>query len=205
MGVSDTNWLLQLSWKPHGIERTSPFKEINRVRQMRRTVWQAAGMRCDRWLHRPQGNLKWPVPKSQSRADALKSLIVCHFHFARLAFLCRCTVSVAMANINLTPSVQCRHLDESQSPKRGPDSPSSRWHLRGERLLAAQSALPVCDMPLFLVRDFLRCCHAAVGFRPRSLSAQCVALVRSASELAEYRGNDVELWRISKLHSSRKM
>lgn len=203
MGVSDTDWLLRLSWKPHGIERTSPFKEINRVRQMGRTVWQAAGMRCDRWLHRPQGNLKWPVPKSQSRADALKSLIVCHFHFARLAFLCRCTVPVAMANI--WPHRFSADIWMRVSPKHGPDSPSSRWHLRGERLLAAQSALPVCDMPLFLVRDFLRCCHAAVGFRPRSLSAQCAALVRSASELAEYRGNDVELWRISKLHSSRKM
>lgn len=70
-----------------------------------------------------------------------------------------------MADMNLTPSVQCRHLDESQSPKHdgdGPDPPSLCQHPRGERLLAAQSELPACDMPLFLVGDFSRCCHAAV-------------------------------------------
>lgn len=57
MGVLDTNWLLQLSWKPHGIERRAVFKEISRVRQIEETVWKAV------WpmARTAQANLKWPV------------------------------------------------------------------------------------------------------------------------------------------------
>ncbi len=155
MGVLDTNWFLQLSWKPHGIERRAVFKEITRVRQIEETVWKAVWPMATT----AQGNLKWPVRSLKAgnfvtdilkRGSIVRTRSLSRFALQGWRF---CMVSPHATLPWIWPHRFSADIwMRGQSPKHdgdGPDLPSLCQHLRGERLLAAQSELPACDMPLF--------------------------------------------------------
>lgn len=215
MGVLDTNWFLQLSWKPHGIERRAVFKEISRVRQIEETVWKAVWPMATT----AQANLKWPVGTLKEgelfvnghpqtllyySSTSLSKFTLQGWHFYAV-WPVRRPRCYAEHEFDPIGSVQTSGWESvTQTWRWRPRSASLCQHLRGERLLAVQSELPACDMPLFLVGDFSRCCHAAVGL-PITLSSMCCSC--SLCSLARWasRRCDVELWRISELHSSRKM